>query len=85
MSRGVAGKLLKKTNKKKKEISEPLSTLINLSFDTGDFRNCLKLAKVMPVYSKGDQYECNNYRPISLLSNISKLIEKLLYNSFTNF
>ena len=84
MSRGVAGKLLKKNNNKK-EISEPSSTLINLSFDTGDFRNCLKLAKVMPVYNKGDQCECNNYRPISLLSNISKLIEKLLYNSFTNF
>ena len=59
----------------KKEISEPLSTIINLSFDTGDFPNCLKLAKVIPVYKKGDQQECNNYRPISLLSNISKLIE----------
>ena len=39
----------------KKEISEPLSTIINLSFDTGDFPNCLKLAKVTPVYKKGDQ------------------------------
>ena len=69
----------------KKEISEPLSTLINLSFDTGDFPNCLKLAKVIPVYKKGDQQECNNYRPISLLSNISKLIEKLLYNRLYKF
>ena len=41
----------------KKEISEPMSTLINLSFDTGDFPNCLKLAKVIPVYKKGDQQE----------------------------
>ena len=63
-----------------KEISEPLSTVINLLFNTGDFPNCLKLAKVIPVYKKGDQQECNNYRPISLLSNINKLIEKLLYN-----
>ena len=39
----------------KKEISEPMSTLINLSFDTGDFPNCLKL--VIPVYKKGDQQE----------------------------
>ena len=69
----------------KKEISEPLSTIINLSFDTGDFPNCLKLAKVIPVYKKGDQQECNNYRPISLLSNISKLIEKLLYNRLYKF
>ena len=69
----------------KKEISEPLSSLINLSFDTGDFPNCLKLVKVIPVYKKGDQQECNNYRPISLLSNISKLIEKLLYNRLHKF
>ena len=56
----------------KKEISEPLSTLINLLFNTGDFPNCLKSAKVIPVYKKGNQQECNNYRPISVLS--SKLI-----------
>ena len=68
-----------------KEISEPLSSLINLPFDTGEFPNCLKLAKVIPVYKKGDQQECNNYRPISLLSNISKLIEKLLYNRLYKF
>ena len=64
----------------KKEISEPLSTLINLSFDTGDFPNYIKVAKVIPVYKKRDQQESNNYMPISLRSNISKLIEKVLYN-----
>ena len=69
----------------KKEISEPLSTLINLSFDKGNSPNCLKLAKVIPVYSKEDQQESNNYRPISLLPNISKLIEKLLYNRLYKF
>ena len=70
----------------KKEILEPLSTLINLSFDTADFLNCLKrLIDVIPVYKKGDQQECNNYRPISLLSNISKLIEIVLYNRLYKF
>ena len=56
--------ILKET---KKEISEPLSTLINLSFDTGKFPSYLKLAKVIPVYKKRDQQECNSYMPISLL------------------
>ena len=69
----------------KKEILEPLSTLLNLSFDTADFLNCLKLANVIPIYKKGDQQECNNYRPISLLSNISKLIEIVLYNRLYKF
>ena len=39
----------------------------------------------MPVYKKGNQQECNNYRPIPLLSNISKLIEKLLFNRLYKF
>ena len=66
---------------KKKGIFEPLCTLIN----TGDFPNCFKLTKVIPVYKQGDQQKYNNYRPISLLSNISKLIEKLLYNTLYKF
>ena len=62
----------------KSEISVPLSTLINLSFNTGIFPGSLKLARVMPIFKKCDQQYCNHYRPISFLSNISKLIEKLL-------
>ena len=69
----------------KSEISVPLSTLINLSFNTGIFPGSLKLARVMPKFKKGDQQDCNNYRPISVLSNISKLIEKLLSNRFYKF
>ena len=69
----------------KNEISEPLCTLINLSFNTGAFLNSLKVAKVIPVFKKGNQQERNNCRPLSLLSNITKLIEKLLHNRFYNF
>ena len=69
----------------KSEISVPLSTLTNLSFHTGIFSSSLKLARVMPIFKKGGQQDCNNYRPISILSNISKLIEKLLYNRLYKF
>ena len=44
----------------KSEISEPLSNLIYLSFNTGVFPNSLKLAKVIPVFKKSNQQECNN-------------------------
>ena len=69
----------------KSEISLPLSTPIILSFNTRIFPGSLKLARVMPIFKKGDQQDCNNYRPISVLSNISKLIEKLLYKRLYKF
>ena len=64
--------------KEKTEIgmSEQLSTQTNLLINAGDFPNCLIPAKVKPAYKKLCQQECNNHRSISLLSNISKLIEK---------
>ena len=37
------------------------------------------IVKIVPLYKKDNKLECNNYRPISLLSSIGKLIEKLLH------
>ena len=61
----------------KKPLAMPLRELINLVFETGKFPVILKTAKVIPTFKKGDPLNCNNYRPISLLSNIGKL-EKLM-------
>ena len=69
----------------KSEISVPLSALSNFSFNTGIFTSSLKLARVIPIFKKGDQQDCNNYIPISVLSNIRKSIEKLLYNRLYKF
>ena len=64
----------------KAEISTPLAEIFNLSFNTGIFPDVLKLAKVLPVYkNKGSTTDCSNYRPISLLSNLDKVLEKLIY------
>ena len=54
-------------------IITPLHYLINLSLETGYVPNELKLAKIVPVFKDGDCHEFNNYRPISLLSSLSKL------------
>ena len=66
-------------------ISEPLSKLFNCSFETGLFPDLMKNAKVIPVFKNGSKLACNNYRPISLLSNISKLIEKAMYKRLHTF
>ena len=62
-----------------KEVSIPIEKLINLSFETGIFPDALKLTRKIPVFKNGDSLQCNNYRPISLTSNISKIMEKLAH------
>jgi hypothetical protein len=66
-------------------IITPMEHIINLSLKHGVFPDKLKLAKVTPVFKKGDKTNMNNYRPISLLPQISKLFEKTFYNRIINF
>ena len=74
--------LLKKISK---QISTPLSKLVNFSFDTGTYPDKLKIAKVIPIFKSGCELSVNNYRPISLLSNFNKLFEQLMYKRLYNF
>ena len=69
----------------KKEFSKPLSDMINMSFNQGVFPNILKIANVIPIHKKGHKLNCNNYRTISLLSNISKIFEKSIHICLVNF
>ena len=62
-----------------------LSHIFNLSLSTGKFIDEFKLAKVFPVLKKGDPYVMNNYRPISLLSCVSKILEKIMYRRLAKF
>ena len=61
-----------------KEISIPIEKP-NQSFETVIFPDALKVARIIPMFKKGDLLQCNNYRPISLTSNISKIMEKLVH------
>ena len=75
----------KSWNYSKRNFQNLLSDIINLSFNQGIFPNLLKIANVIPTHKKGDKLDCNNYRPISLLSNISKIFEKCMHTRLTNF
>ena len=63
----------------KNEILNQLSDLFNLSFTTGVFPSVLKTPKVVPIFKKDSKSDYSNYRPISLLSNIKKKLERLIY------
>ncbi|XP_065678482.1 uncharacterized protein LOC136093410 [Hydra vulgaris] len=54
-------------------ICKPLCTILNNSFNKGLFPDVFKIAKVIPIHKKGSLMDHRNYRPISLLSNISKI------------
>ena len=62
-----------------------LGDLFNLSFVTGVFPLIPKTAKVVPVFKKDSKLDYNNYHPISLLSSIEKILEKLIYKRLHTF
>ena len=60
-------------------IANPLSKLFNKSLESGKFPAVWKKACVTPIYKdKGSSSDPTNYRPISLLPNLSKILEKKL-------
>ena len=69
----------------KEEICTPLSNIFNLSFSTGQHPDLLKIAKTIPVFKKGSRLLVCNYRPISLLSNLNKILEKLFFSRLCKF
>ena len=62
-----------------------LAGVINRSFQQGLFPRQLKIARVTPIYKDGSKSDVSNYRPISLLSSMSKIYEKLMHTRILNF
>ena len=56
-----------------------------MSFTHGVFPGDLKIAKVIPLFKSGDHLKVNNYRPVSILTVLSKVLEKLMYNRLMAF
>ena len=62
-----------------------LSLLFIACFDNGFFPTGLKEAKVVPVFKSGDKQKLTNYRPISILPCLSKILEKIVYSRTIDF
>ena len=67
------------------EVCPTITELINLAIKNRKYPNCLKLAKIIPIFKDKDKLDCNNYRPISLLSVFNKIFERKLHNDLVNF
>ena len=70
---GITPKILKLSSD---VIAHPLLQIINISIHTGTFPDNLKLGKILPIFKGGAKSDPSNYRPISIFSVISKIIEK---------
>ena len=62
-----------------------LEKVLNLSISSGIYPSNLKTAKVIPIFKNGDSKSINNYRPISILSTLNKIFEKILYARLVNY
>ena len=54
----------------------PAAYIINMSWLTGEYPDLLKLVKVIPIYTGGETQDVDNYRPISLLSILTRLLKR---------
>ena len=69
----------------KMSISKPLSIIFNQSLQTGQFPENMKITEIIPLFKRGTKHILENYRPISLLITLSKLLEKCIYQRVYKF
>ena len=62
-------------------LAKPITNIANKSLTSGTFTCDWKQAIVIPVFKNGDRQDYRNYRPISLLSCTSKVLERVVYNN----
>ena len=61
-------------------LAKPLIEICNLSITSRDFPNACKVAKLKPILKKGKKTDPSDYRPISLLPLISKVLERVIHD-----
>ncbi|CAB4000393.1 Hypothetical predicted protein [Paramuricea clavata] len=79
---GIPAYLLKRCSE---VIAPSLLLSFELSLQQGVFPSEWKAANVVPIPKKGDTHEVTNYRPVSLLSQVSKVLERLIFRQVSSF
>ena len=78
----LCSRIIKTTSK---EISKPLTHIFNLTFEMGIIPDKLKIALVTPIFKVNENNKFENYRPISVLTCFSKLLERLIYKRLIKY
>ena len=74
---GIGNRILKTLSN---SLAPSLTTLYNKSLTNGKYPSPWKIANITPLHKKNEQSETKNYRPISLLCNVGKVMEKCINN-----
>ena len=67
------------------EIVPAITHIINLSIQQATFPSLYKIAKVIPLFKKGDPLEAKNYRPVAILCIVSKIIERAIFLQIVDY
>ena len=78
---GIGPKILKNCSE---SLFQPLCHLFNLSLSSSIIPIEWKIHRIIPIFKSGDRSSISNYRPISLLCNVSKVLEHIIFNKIIN-
>ena len=79
---GISNKLLKLI---KNGILVPLTLIMNQAIENGIFPERLKIAKVIPLFKTNEDYLFENYKPISVLPSLSKILERVMHSQLVSY
>lgn len=79
---GIKMKIIKNS---KETMAELITDLINKCIEEGEFPETLKTSIITPIFKKGDNKDPINYRPVSNLNSLAKIIERFIYNRIYEF
>ena len=79
---GINNRIVKECHK---ELSKPIMIIINKSIESSMVPKLYKKARIIPLYKKGKADECGNYRPVSLLPALLKILEKAICSQLMNY
>ena len=72
-----------------KDSAEVICPTLTKSFNSflqqGIFPEDLENATISPMYKNGDKSDCSNYRPVSVVPNVAKILEKIVYNQLISY
>ena len=67
------------------EILKPITHIINISISSGKVPSEFKIVRVVPLHKKKSKTDTGNYRPVSILSCLSKVFERIIYDQLSKY